>query len=897
MSQSTSQAAAFQHSTPTPQQQHKPPPFHLDNYATTLPMMAQAEAFATQISPRPEIARNPAAYQARRFRAYAKDAENVSQYRALDGLLDVIVNGIEDLPNDPQYVQKLADWKDNFTSLESRVDQVQKPPINAPVCQFRYATWTLEEVASYLYKNGIPTGEQQPALVGHCYRDRRPTREATHEEEPAVAEVFARKEGTVRDPDNPNQFLPARRGELPKFQRGPYKAITYDAPLINTYGNNPTEERKCYIYTTTEKHSEKTLNMVATLQSFVYFANNNGYSAEMNTNFLRTLLTQKDPTAFRPFEDKTPQQIVDQLIRSYYITPPDDESHRLRTFQRKVGDNIQTTMSDLENILQCHFRWLEEDRKKVKVQDELTKCLLLLIHPALSEELQTERAFQLKNMNRPPNLQRELSYVQDCEITNPHYRLKYDLPLNTIIEGLQLNFTATPTNFDMSVGPVSYATEKRSRDAMENETNGTSYHIRNVPRQGQLTPAGLEHKRQRSTPPPYRPSSHDPHSMSQPGTERSPPPPSFRPTAQRPPTPSPPPQPKQPFTSTSTQPVPGSPVGYIEPTRGRTQSPNAGYRTPGGTRRWLSPRGRNRFSQSPTGNIRKYDNQSRSFNRPFNPYKDSLIQFQPSSSNPTQNTTYQPNSNPQQQPQWPHQSYAPNYLPSYPPDHQPSYPPMPASNQHPDQNGNRQFKGNSDQQYDQTNRARSRSLSRDGRPFQYRYTIPTSSDISWILRTMDRRNYDYWQHKHCDKCNSKGHGSVICPDYTCPKCYQVGVHQTVDHCALVKHKLATILLTTKRLDAMQRSQSRSPSQDPYHDRAADRRHAPTRYETSGGKQSHDRRDFVSPMPQRSRSPAKPPQTYNVQIPEEQIQTLAKHLSQTLCIPPGKRDSDFVSTKN
>ena len=55
--------------------------------------------------------------------------------------MDVIVHNIEGAANDPQYVQKLADWKDNFASLESRVDQVQKPPINVPVCQFKYATY------------------------------------------------------------------------------------------------------------------------------------------------------------------------------------------------------------------------------------------------------------------------------------------------------------------------------------------------------------------------------------------------------------------------------------------------------------------------------------------------------------------------------------------------------------------------------------------------------------------------------------------------------------------------------------------------------------------------------------------------------------------------------------
>ena len=120
------QALAFRAAHSDISASQRPPPFRLDTYATHLPM--QAEAFASQIPPHSDVTRNPAAYQARRFRSFAKEAESVSQFRSLNGLLDIIVNSIEDLPADPAYLNQLAEWKHNYSSLESRVDQVQKPP-------------------------------------------------------------------------------------------------------------------------------------------------------------------------------------------------------------------------------------------------------------------------------------------------------------------------------------------------------------------------------------------------------------------------------------------------------------------------------------------------------------------------------------------------------------------------------------------------------------------------------------------------------------------------------------------------------------------------------------------------------------------------------------------------
>ena len=193
------------------------------------------------------------------------------------------------------------------------------------------------------------------------------------------------------------------------------------------------------------------------------------------------------------------------------------------------------------------------------------------------------------------------------------------------------------------------------------------------------------------------------------------------------------------------------------------------------------------------------------------------------------------------------------------------------------------------QPYNRDMRARSRPLSQEGRPFQYRYNQPTNSDISWILRTMDRNNYHYWQSKECDKCNAKGHGSVICPDYTCPKCHQIGIHLTVDHCALVKNKLATVLLTTKRADRLPRTPSRSPFRDSNSNTSRD-----TRTNQQQRTSSSDRRYAPS---QETKTLTNTPQTYNVQIPNEQLQILASQLSETLRLPPVVPNTDTKHTKN
>ena len=835
-------------------------PASIGSFPTGQDHMSRIGAFASYV-PSNDLVPTIEGYQSRKFRAFAKEAEDATQFQTLAQLLQTIGDNVEDLNTNPDYVRQLQDWKNHYDSLITRVDQVKQPPSDAPDCKFKYPVWTHEQVSQYLVDNGIPHGEQVPALVGGCFRDRRPSKPATVNREPAVAEVFEVRAGT-RDPANQGALLDPVRGCLPKNDRGPYPEIIYDAPLINNKGNDIKEERKCYMFTAEDDNSTtKTLNMVSTLQSFVFYANNNGYTEELNKNFLRSLLTRKDPTAFRPFKDKTAQEIVDQLIRSYYVPPPDDETQRLHTFVRRVGDNIQTTYSQLENILQCHFNWLPDDKKRDKIQDELSKCILLLIHPLLSQEINTERAYQIKSFQKQSDIRVELQYIQKAESSNPAFQLKHDLPLNARIDGLQLTITAPTTVFNMNSELSSFVTEKRSREQMETESRAMNNPIiRTYPRRSQTPMPEPDHKRSRSTPPPVLGSMHTPRPLPSSVVKPDSKPPFFFPTGQRPPTPQPPAQSMGTTTPSASHPPTRSPVRFQEPIRGRTQSPEAGFKTPGGTRRWLSPRGRTRYSQSPDGNIRKYAQGSRSFIKNFDPHKDSLVQPMPKSQNWTppswahqqdagyqQNRTWRPPPLYQPPPQQPYQSAWSSGFPSRP----------------------------DTQQYGSGFRPRSRSLSREGRRFRFRDNIPTDSDITWILNNMDRNNFNYWTSKDCDQCHTRGHGSVICPTQTCPKCSQVGVHRTVDHCTLVRHKIATTLLTTKRLDRI----NRSPSPSPYREM---NRTTGTRYADE----------------QRTGSPAtQVPRSFNIQIPDDQIQMLAKHLTHGLRLAPDKKGADTDVSKN
>ena len=332
----------------------------------------------------------------------------------------------------------------DFQQFQAKLDETERPEKDAPIIRFEIPKWTVEEVFAYnsTEKESFQRIYRPQSSGKGIFIDTRPSK---------PAETADRKE--EKDDE----------GTILVHERKAAKQIISGKPLQATGPRDLQAESNCIV-----KFENGQIDYITSLTQFESISNMSGYNEKYIRPWLEILCKIKNPLGFEPYRDeKDVNEIAKDIINLHWRPICADQSEALKLFCREADEGVQNAISRLKSILRCHFHYMSEDEKDMKIKEELKKAILVLVHPIIRKVISENRTNSNYN-KKYHKLNWDIAYAERSEAHNLSLRPRKKLRLRADMEGLHVNMVAIN---ELEVFPVQITSPQKRKDDLQQTSN------------------------------------------------------------------------------------------------------------------------------------------------------------------------------------------------------------------------------------------------------------------------------------------------------------------------------------------------------------------------------------------------------------------------------------------